>query len=92
MKSPLNRDESACISYNLVECDPGEYTEEWVYFDPIPFEKNDMPLRKRQLPMRVRDCQRTLEVLNQLNDGRSLDHLTLSTVDVIQFKVPTASK
>lgn len=81
------RDTSACISFNLVKNCDGQYVEEWVNFDTEKFETTDLPLRKRQLPIRIHDCQHTLDVLMQLNDGRTIDHLTLSTLDVSLFKV-----
>jgi len=76
------------MSLNLVkENSSSGYKEDWVHFNPEPFEKNDLPLRKQQLSARVRDCQRTLDVLMQMSDGRTIEHLILSSIDLLQFKV-----
>lgn len=86
---PVNsREGSACLSYSLVkDSSKDEYMEEWVYYKPMEFQKEDMPLRQEQLQHRIRECQRTLDILTKLNKGTDIDHVLHSKIDLSSFKV-----
>ena len=65
----------------------GEAMKDWFPHVVMPFEKNELPLRLQQLKVRNRECQTALDLLIKINDGASIEHLLLSTVNLNQFKV-----
>jgi hypothetical protein len=75
------------MSYHLNKDEEKGYTEEWIPYKPMVFEKEDMTLRQTQLQIRVGECQKTLDLLHALNNGVAIDHLIHSTIDLLNFKV-----
>lgn len=61
--------------------------KEWVAFDKPPFEKWNKPLWSNQLSFRIKECQQTVNILEKINSGFSIDHLFPSPLDLSQFKV-----
>lgn len=81
-----HRDGSACMSYHLNKDEEKGYTEEWIPYKPMVFEKEDMSLRQTQLQHRVGECQKTLDLLHALNHGAAIENLIHSTMDLLNFK------
>ena len=76
------------MSYNLrKDEETNEYVEDWVPYEYMQPETNDLPLRLKQLKCRVRECQKSLDLLIKINDGTAIEQLLLSTVDLKKFKV-----
>ena len=76
------------MSYNLKKDEKtNNYVEEWLHYKYMQPETNDLPTRQEQLKCRVRECQKSLDLLIKINDGNKIEQLLLSTVDLNQFKV-----
>ena len=75
------------MSYHLNKDEEKGYTEEWIPYKPMVFEKEDMSLRQTQLQHRVGECQKTLDLLHALNHGAAIENLIHSTMDLLNFKV-----
>ena len=74
------------MTYHLVK-EPGseKLIESWIPFKEREYE--DMEFRQNQLQIRVRECQRALDLLFQLNSGSKIDDVLYSTIDLSNFKV-----
>jgi hypothetical protein len=76
------------MSYHLKkDAETNEYVDDWVPYEYMQLETNDLPLRLKQLKCRIRECQKSLDLLIKINDGATIEHLLLSTVDLKKFKV-----
>jgi len=76
------------MSYHLKkDAETNEYVDDWVPYEYMQLETNDLPLRLKQLKCRIRECQKSLDLLIKINDGATTEHLLLSTVDLKKFKV-----
>lgn len=82
------REGSGPLSYVLEKDDTGNSKEKWIPYKPSISDEVDLPLRREQLNVRVRESQQTLDFLFKLNNGNFEEESVLfSSVDIGLFKV-----
>lgn len=84
----INRDGSACLSYNLErEENDKSLVEKWIAYKSTSFEGEELAFRQQQLQIRTRECSQTLDLLFKLNAGAQIEHILQPTIDFGMFKV-----
>uniref|UniRef100_A0A4W4EPS0 Platelet-activating factor acetylhydrolase n=2 Tax=Electrophorus electricus TaxID=8005 RepID=A0A4W4EPS0_ELEEL len=90
-----HRDESASATYYYKE-KTGQKThpphqnlrpvsdnleEQWMYYRSLKLGENEFSLRNKQVKQRADECIRALELLIEINSGKSVDNVLLSQFD-----------
>lgn len=82
------RDGSGPLSYVLEKDDTGNSKEKWIPYKPSISDEIDLPLRREQLKVRIRESQQTLDFLFKLNNGDlEEERILFSSIDIGLFKV-----
>lgn len=81
-----HRDGSACMSFSIEKGQNKGPLTKWIPYQPMQFEKDDMPLRQQQLQIRMRECSQTLDLLFKLNGGAELEYISQSSMNLASFK------
>ncbi|XP_076873576.1 platelet-activating factor acetylhydrolase [Brachyhypopomus gauderio] len=90
-----HRDESACATYYFKEktgknTPPSHQTfqpvsdnleEQWMYYRPLKPGESEFPLRNKQVKQRADECIRALELLIEINSGKSVENVLVSQFD-----------
>ncbi|KAG2460487.1 PAFA2 acetylhydrolase, partial [Polypterus senegalus] len=91
-----HRDCSASITYHYKEASslsteepvlPNCYLqEEWINYRKIKQEEKEFKVRNLQLHQRANECVRALNLVNKINDGRSIVNVMKSDFDIESLK------
>ncbi|XP_041096423.1 platelet-activating factor acetylhydrolase 2, cytoplasmic-like isoform X2 [Polyodon spathula] len=85
-----HRDQSACATYHYQKGPPesphGTLHEEWVYYRRLEQGEKEFKLRNCQVHQRVEECVRALDLLSDINSGKSIPDTLQCRFDMASLK------